>query len=121
MAVGNLKPRNETSLAKKTKSLFAALFGQLVTKEFWRELFSQVVRDLVFSAMASFGDSLFRFAKTKAGANIAVLSQSNGSAPVGTSSPASSAFSRGTTPAPVYEQKAAYSGSPTQYPGFPPR
>lgn len=101
---------------KRTRNLFAALFGQLVTRKFWGDLFQQVIKDMAFSLMASIGDSLLRFAKTKA---LAAGGSINTTAE--TSSPTSSAFSRGFHPQPTYNPSAALANTGSGYPGYPPR
>lgn len=108
----SMEPRKGAPLVQRAKGLLAALMGQLVTRKFWGDLFSQVIRDMAFSLMASFGDSLLRFAKTKA---IAAGSAVNTTNTAG--SPASSAFSQGYAPTPTYHPPSAVNGVPT-YPGL---
>lgn len=113
-----LEPRKgAASLMKRAGNLVSALFGQLVTRRFWGDLFSQVIRDMAFSLMASIGDSLMRFAKTKAIAAGHTVSSPSGGA---TTSPIGTAFARAHTPQPTYNPSAAVASGDTTpaYPGF---
>ena len=108
-----LEPRKGAPLMLRAKNMLSALFGQLMTRKFWGDLFSQVIRDMAFSLMASFGDSLLRFARTKA---LAAGSTVNSTQTAG--SPATGAFSQGFTPTPSYSPSAAVNSTPPTYPGF---
>lgn len=111
-----LVPRKGVSLMQRTRNALSDLFGQLMTRKFWGDLFRQVIKDMAFSLMASVGDSMMRFAKTKAlaaGGSINTTTEA--------SSPTSSAFSKGFHPQPTYNPSAALANTGSGYPGYPAR
>lgn len=112
-----------TQLVDTKKGAFAAVFGQFATREFWKNLFSMIVREALSSFILSLGGTLIYYIKGRADTNSnnirGITNGMVGSQPA--ASPNTAFSNTGFAPQPSY--RANYSNSQpvsTQqtYPGF---
>ena len=103
----------ETSapLVERKRGVIGTLLGQFATRDFWKNLFSLVVKEAISSFILSLGGTLIYYIKGKTNTDGQTIRNiSHGAQP---SAPAN-AFSNGYTPRPSYNPPA-----PAAQPSFP--
>jgi hypothetical protein len=123
-AVQNMEScESNPQVVETKKGAFAAVFGQFATREFWKNLFSMIVREALSSFILSLGGTLIYYIKGRANTdsnNIRGITNGMVGNQQQVGSP-NAAFSNMMQPQPSY--RANYSNNqpvPTQqtYPGF---